>query len=205
MDDDQMVAAMARAAVAGGAAGLRIEGVDRVRAVCRVTSVPVVGIVKRTSSETPVRITPTLADVAALGEAGATIIAFDATSRRRPVPAAELLAAVRSAGCLAMADCSTIADAHAMAELGCDFIATTLSGYTGGTVPDAPDLEFVREASAAGYATIAEGRFNTPLLAASAIEAGAVAVTVGSAITRVEHITSWFSSAIAAAAPKGRP
>ena len=41
---------------------------------------------------------------------------------------------------------------------------------------------------------------NTPALAAEAIVAGAWAVTVGSAITRVEHIAGWFSQSIAQAA-----
>ena len=43
---------------------------------------------------------------------------------------------------------------------------------------------------------MAEGRYNTPELAALAIENGAYAVTVGSALTRLEHIVGWFVSAI---------
>ena len=39
---------------------------------------------------------------------------------------------------------------------------------------------------------MAEGRYNTPQLARKAILAGANAVTVGSAITRIENITNWF-------------
>lgn len=199
MDRTDIVTAMALAAVAGGAAGLRIEGVERVRSVTTNTAVPVVGIVKRDMVGTPVRITPILADVAGLAAAGATIIAFDATRRPRPVPASELLAAIHDAGCLAMADCSNLDDAHAMAELGCEFTASTLSGYTEETTPDEPDLAFVRSMAEAGYCVIAEGRFNSPRLAAAAIEAGAHAVTVGSAITRIEHITSWFGAELAAA------
>ena len=42
---------------------------------------------------------------------------------------------------------------------------------------------------------MAEGRYNTPELAAKAIEHGAVAVTVGSALTRLEVVTGWFNSA----------
>ncbi len=47
----------------------------------------------------------------------------------------------------------------------------------------------------AGFFTMAEGRYNTPELAAKAIESGAVAVTVGSAITRLEVVTQWFINA----------
>jgi hypothetical protein len=36
----------------------------------------------------------------------------------------------------------------------------------------------------------------TPAQAAQALREGARAVTVGSAITRVEHITSWFAQAV---------
>jgi len=43
---------------------------------------------------------------------------------------------------------------------------------------------------------VAEGRNNTPDLAKTAIEIGADFVTVGSALTRLEHIVSWFSSAV---------
>ncbi|CSI68052.1 Putative N-acetylmannosamine-6-phosphate 2-epimerase [Vibrio mimicus VM603] len=46
---------------------------------------------------------------------------------------------------------------------------------------------------------MAEGRYNTPELAAKAIESGAVAVTVGSALTRLEVVTQWFNNATQAA------
>jgi N-acetylmannosamine-6-phosphate 2-epimerase/N-acetylmannosamine kinase len=42
---------------------------------------------------------------------------------------------------------------------------------------------------------LAEGRYRTPAQARLAIEAGAYAVVVGSAITRPEHITAWFAEA----------
>jgi N-acylglucosamine-6-phosphate 2-epimerase len=47
-----------------------------------------------------------------------------------------------------------------------------------------------------GINVIAEGRYNSPDRAAKAIELGAFSVTVGSAITRVEHITQWFVGSI---------
>jgi len=43
---------------------------------------------------------------------------------------------------------------------------------------------------------MAEGRFNTPELAKKAIEYGADAVTVGSAITRIENITNWYAKVV---------
>lgn len=77
-----------------------------------------------------------------------------------------------------------------------DLIGSTMSGYTGGDVPDEPDLKLVRDLVASGCRVMAEGRYNTPELAAVAIENGAYAVTVGSALTRLEHIVSWFVTAI---------
>ena len=200
LDRTEIVVAMAQAAVAGGARGLRIEGAERVAAVAAACAAPIVGIIKRDLADSPVRITPFLDDVAQLAQAGATIIAFDATHRQRPVDPAELLAAIHAAGRLAMADCATFDEARAMAESGCDFVATTMSGYTGPDTPADPDLAFVERCAAAGYRTVAEGRYNSPERAAMALRAGAHAVTVGSAITRIEHIAGWFATALDEAA-----
>ncbi len=200
MDKRDIIVAMAGAAVAAGAGGLRIEGADNVRAVTAlIKNVPVIGIVKRDLDDSPVRITPYLHDVHALIEAGAAVIAFDGTNRQRPVAVAELLAATHAAGRLAMADCSTLEDGLACMALGCDLIGSTLSGYTeqtAGLPDDGPDLELVRQLSAAGALVVAEGRIRTAADAAAALSAGAHCVTVGSAITRIEHITEWFISAM---------
>jgi len=106
MDKVEHVVAMALAAIDGGAKGLRIEGVENVRAVAKATSIPIVGIVKRDLDNSPVRITPFTKDVEALAEAGASIIAFDGTDRQRPVAMLTLLDAVHESGCVAMADCA---------------------------------------------------------------------------------------------------
>lgn len=201
MDRVEIVVAMAQAAVAGGASGLRIEGVENVRAVSAVLSVPIVGIVKRDLEETPVRITPFEEDVHALAGAGARIIAVDATDRVRPVAVAALLNAIHKAGCIAMADCATEADGVAAAALGFEIVATTLSGYTQETATssDEPDYALMSAWSRRGLRVIAEGRLKTTQDAARALDAGAFAVTVGSAITRIEHITEWFVQAMGAA------
>lgn len=199
MDQDEIVVAMAAAAIAGGAGGLRIEGAERVRLTALRCAVPIIGIVKRDLHSSPVRISPWLEDIDALAQAGATVIAFDATDRIRPVSAQLLLERAQALGCLTMADCSTLAEAQAMADLGCDFVASTLSGYTGGPVPADPDIDLVRQMTKAGMRVIAEGRYNAPRLAADAIAAGAYAVTVGSAITRIEDITAWFCAEIGTA------
>ena len=202
MDNVDIVVAMALASVVGGARGLRIEGVENVRAVAGVTDVPIVGIVKKDLPDSPVRISPHVEDVVGLAEAGANIIAFDATDRQRDTSVEVLLNAVHEQGCVAMADCSNYAEGKKVADLGCTFIGSTMSGYTDlGSTPDEPDLNLVERWVKDGLCAIAEGRYNSPQRAAQAIEVGAWAVTVGSAIARVEHIARWFSEKISAATP----
>lgn len=196
MDTPEIVTAMAKAAVSAGAIAIRIEGLNNLRAARPEISVPVIGIVKRDLENSDVRITPFLNDVDALAEAGADIIAIDATFRSRPVAIEELIARIHHHGLLAMGDCSTTEEGLNCQDKGVEFIGTTMSGYTTGVTPKAPDLKMVSELSNAGCRVIAEGRYNSPELSAEAIENGAWAVTVGSAITRIEHICQWFIEAV---------
>ncbi|MDH2997599.1 N-acetylmannosamine-6-phosphate 2-epimerase [Pasteurellaceae bacterium LFhippo2] len=196
MDSPQIVAAMAAASVAGGAAGLRIEGIENLKAARAVVDVPIVGIVKRDLPDSPVRITPFLQDIDDLYNAGADIIAFDGTDRVRPTTIEACAKRIQELGAMSMADCSNFAEGMYCQELGVDLIGSTMSGYTGGETPKEPDVQLVRDFVANGCRVMAEGRYNTPELAALAIENGAYAVTVGSALTRLEHIVSWFVEAI---------
>lgn len=197
MDKPEHIVAMALATLAGGAKALRIEGIENVRAVAKVVHVPIVGIVKRDLDDTEIRITPYVEDVIALAQAGATIIAFDGTDRPRPVDRLTLLAEIHNQGCIAMADCADFTGGKLLHEAGCTFIGSTLSGYLNlAQTPDEPDYQLVTELVNAGVNVIAEGRYNSPERAANAIALGALCVTVGSAITRVEHITSWFVNSI---------
>lgn len=201
MDDPVIVAAMARAAVAGGAVGLRIEGIDNLRAVRPVVDVPIIGIVKSDLVDSPVRITVAIADALGLAQAGADIIAYDATSRPRTDPRDKVLRAIVESGKLAMADCSTLEDGQTALAAGAAILGTTLSGYTAETAGrhDGPDLGLIAAFKSLGSGFVmAEGRINTPDLAARAIKAGADAVTVGSALTRLEHVTGWFAEAVRA-------
>ena len=198
MDSPQITMAMALAAEAGGANGLRIEGLDNLAATRPKTSLPIIGIIKQNLADSPVRITPHIEDVHGLALAGADIIAYDATQRHRPVPTADLARTIQDTGRIAMADCATIEDARRALAEGASIIGTTLSGYAydlapAGAGPDFPLLTAFRDL---GAFVMAEGRFNSPELARGAIAAGADCVTVGSAITRIEHITSWFADAV---------
>lgn len=199
MDRTDIIVAMARAAVAGGAAGLRIEGVENLAAVRDAVGVPLIGIVKRDLPDTPVRITATCADAEDLIAAGADIVAYDATPRPRPDRCEEILGAILSRGALAMADCATVADGATALAGGAHILGTTLSGYTletAVTTTAEPDLDLVRRFHATGAFVMAEGRYTTPARARAAVLAGADCVTIGSAITRLELVTGWFREAV---------
>ena len=183
LDKPEIVAAMALAAEQAGAVAIRIEGVANLQATRAVVSVPIIGIVKRDLEDSPVRITAYIEDV-------------DGTDRPRPVPVETLLARIHHHGLLAMTDCSTPEDGLACQKLGAEIIGTTLSGYTTPETPEEPDLALVKTLSDAGCRVIAEGRYNTPAQAADAMRHGAWAVTVGSAITRLEHICQWYNTAM---------
>ena len=199
MDKPEIVAAMAQASVIGGAAGLRIEGVENLKAARPTVQVPIIGIVKRDLPDSPIRITPFLHDIEALAKAGADIIAVDGTHRPRPVELESAVKKIHELGCLEMADCSNLEEGLHCQKLGFDIIGSTMSGYTGGVVPKEPDYQLVKDLKKAGCRVMAEGRYNTPELAKTAIEIGADFVTVGSALTRLEHLVSWFAEAVKSA------
>ncbi len=198
MDNVAMVTAMALAAQNGGAAGLRIDSIESVRSVAAASVLPVIGIVKRVLSDSPVIITPLIEDVDGLADAGASIIAYDATQRDRPVPTADIVRRINELGLLAMADCACFDDGRQALDEGAQILGTTLSGYAYDLLPEQspPDLALVQEFAALDAYVIAEGRFRTPDEAGEAISRGANSVVVGSAITRIENVTGWFSDAI---------
>ena len=199
MDKPEIVAAMAQASVIGGAAGIRIEGVENLKATRPTVQVPIIGIVKRDLPDSPIRITPFLHDIEALAKAGADIIAVDGTRRPRPVELESAVKKIHELGCLAMADCSNLEEGLHCQKLGFDIMGSTMSGDTGGLVPKEPDYQLVKDLKKAGCRVMAEGRYNTPELAKTAIEIGADFVTVGSALTRLEHLVSWFAAAVKSA------
>ncbi|MBD1557643.1 N-acetylmannosamine-6-phosphate 2-epimerase [Vibrio sp. S9_S30] len=192
MDRNDIVLAYAETAILSGASGLRIEGVSRLEFVRPHVEVPIIGIVKRDFKQYPVRITALEEDVLGLIKAGADIVAIDATLRERPVPFADLVTLVQSQGKCVMADCSTFEEGVIAAELGCDLIGTTLSGYTTDMVPHDPDIALVERLVEQGVRVMAEGRYHSPVSVENALKAGAWSCTVGTAITRPELVTEWF-------------
>jgi N-acylglucosamine-6-phosphate 2-epimerase/N-acetylmannosamine-6-phosphate 2-epimerase/N-acetylmannosamine kinase len=199
MDRADMVVGFALAALDGGATALRIESADYVAAVRAATDRPIIGLVKRDLDDSMVRITPWIADVDALADAGADIIAYDATQRTRPVPTRTLVERIHFHGRIAMADCSVLADAEQALSEGADVVGSTLAGYTGPVEPTEPDLDLVAAMRRLTPHVVAEGNIRTPAQAQQALIAGASMVVVGSAITRPEYVTSWFRAALDAA------
>ncbi|MEW2552634.1 putative N-acetylmannosamine-6-phosphate 2-epimerase [Streptomyces zhihengii] len=192
---------LALAAEAGGAAAVRANAPEVVAAVTAACRLPVVGLWK--DGDTGVYITPTVRHALAVAEAGAAVVAADATGRPRPDGGtfAGIVAAVHAAGALVMADVATLAEGVRAAEEGADLVSTTLSGYVPGSpVQDGPDLDLVeRLAAAVAVPVVAEGRIATPAHAAEALARGAHSVVVGTAITAPTALTRTFAKGL------GRP
>lgn len=198
--DAETMARIAASAVIGGAAGIRAQGLDDIRAIARSVTVPQIGLWKVGGDG--VFITPTLEHAVAVADAGADVVALDGTRRERP-DGLTLQATIRElkqrTGALVMADTGSIDDAIAAEDAGADIIGTTLAGYTGERERTAgPDLELVETlAGRLKVPVFAEGRIHTPEQARAALDAGAYSVVVGTAITHPASITSWYVSALA--------
>ena len=197
IDDPTVLAALARCAQENGAVAVRIAGASNIEAVRRRVTVPIIGIIKRTYAGFDPYITPTLREVDEVLSAGAEIVAFDATSRARPVDGLpEIVAGIHARGGIAMADCSQDSDGVCAVALGADVVATTLHGYTKETAGLAlPALDMVRQLSTLGAFVICEGGIHSPAQAAEALAAGADAVVVGTAITNVDWLVSQYVAA----------
>jgi N-acylglucosamine-6-phosphate 2-epimerase len=198
LNTPETIALLARCAVANGALGVRIEGAARIAAVRAAVDVPIVGIVKREHPGFEPYITSTLAEVDEVADAGADLVAFDATRRVRAggVSVADLVRHAHERGLAAMADCAEFGDVHPAVAAGADVVATTLAGYTPGTRGRAlPALDLVAECAKVHPFAICEGGIGTPALARAAFEAGAAAIVVGTAITNVDALVRSFVAA----------
>lgn len=202
MRDPRTTGQVAASAVLGGAAAVRVQGLADVQFTRTAVEVPVIGLWK--DGHDGIFITPTLHHALAVAQAGAHVVALDATLRERPdgLTLAQVVEGVHSdSNALVMADCDSLESALAAAEAGADFIGTTLAGYTDARPKTAgPDLDLLAEIAGRldGIPLIAEGRIHTPAQARQALDAGAHAVVVGTAITHPISITGWFKDALQA-------
>lgn len=196
LDDPRVMSAMAAAADLAGAVGIRAQGVADIRAIGLVTTLPIIGLRKRDIGGRR-WITPTVADALALVEAGAHMVAVDLTAGPRPdgrTPEEHLRELTGVVAAPILADVSTLAEGVAAVDGGADAVLTTMSGYTPQSRhPDGPDLELVAElVRSVRVPVIAEGRFRTPDQVREALDRGAHAVVVGTAITNPLEITRWL-------------
>ena len=186
----EIMARMAEAAMIGGAVGIRCNGVEDTKAIRAKVDLPVIGLWK--VGREGVYITPTADHALSIIDAGADMVALDATKVRANLESDVL--AIHKVGGLVMADISTYEEGLMAADVGVDCISTTLSGYTEWSPQqEAPDFDLVnRLSNRLSIPVVAEGRINTPELLEEAFAVGAFAVVVGSAITRPQWITSNF-------------
>ena len=196
-----IMARMAIAAEQGGAAAIRANTPVDIRAIRAAVRLPIIGLYKVDLPGYDVYITPRVEDACAVSEAGADVIALEATARPRPEydSLAAFVAAIHAAtGLPVLADISTYAEAIAAEAAGVDLVSTTMSGYTPySALLDGPDIDLVAALSAAlTVPLLAEGRYHTPAQVQAALKAGAVSVVVGGAITRPQEITRRFVKAI---------
>ncbi|MCL4514934.1 MAG: N-acetylmannosamine-6-phosphate 2-epimerase [Firmicutes bacterium] len=186
------MAAMARAAREAGAVAVRAESPRDIQSIKAAVGLPVIGLWKVDYPGSPVYITPTLKEVAAV----------DATAQQpRPdsLTAADFIKAIKKNFSVpVMADISTVEEGVKAEAAGADLVSTTLAGYTPYSRQlSGPDFTLVQELHAAlKVPVVAEGRIWHPAEAAQALKLGAHAVVVGSAITRPQEIARRFVQAL---------
>lgn len=196
-----IMAKMAIAARDGGAVGIRANYAEDIRGIKEVVDLPIIGLVKRDYSDSDAYITPTMKEVEEVVEAGAHVVAIDATDILKPggVTTEQFIADIRERfDIMILADISTYEEAVKAEESGAHMISTTLSGYT----PHSPQLEgpdfdlIERAAKDLDIPVIGEGRIWVPEEAKKALDLGAYSIVVGSAITRPKEITKRFAEKI---------
>lgn len=192
----------AKAAVMGGAVGIRSRELDKTKAIVNCVSVPVIGLTKNYFEDGYVRITGSFKEVEEILSSNCNIIAVDGTFRlRENLSGPNFISEIKKRfNCTVMADIAEYQEGIACADYGADCISSTLSGYTPNTKhykKQTPDFELVEKLSSkVKIPVIAEGKINVPESAKKLIECGAWAIVVGTAITRPRIITSWFVDAI---------
>ena len=194
MRHPDVIAAMAEASLRNGAIGVRLESPEHIGAVReRCPEALIVGLWKRSFPDSSVYITPRWEDIRAVWAAGADVIALDATARTRP-SGQELESLIRRArtelGAALMADVDSVENGLKAAAMGCDWVGTTLFGYTEDTAELSPPgmdlLHPLRQQLPVSTLLVCEGGIASAVTAADAIEGGADAVVVGTAITGVD-------------------
>ena len=196
-----MMGHFARAAVLGGASGIRANYVEDINEISEQVDVPIIGIIKAMYDGSDVYITPTLKEVKELLTTKCSVIALDATNRERPngEKLEDLVKYIRENApeVEIMADCSTYEEAKAADEMGFDYVGTTMRGYTeytkGISIPDYDLLE--KMVNTLNAKVIAEGGIWEVGQLEKVLKTGVYTVVIGSAVTRPMDITKHFMKA----------
>jgi N-acylglucosamine-6-phosphate 2-epimerase len=200
LDDLDTLTRIATSVLRGGAGGLRAEGIARIAAFRKITQLPIIGIIKTYDTNGDVYITPDFRSAKAVSDAGADIIALDCTARRLTAtePWPELITRIHTElNRPVLADVATLEDALAAERAGADAVATTLYGYTAETAGQR-EVSWPLVESILTHLTIpmlVEGHIIDPWQVGKALDLGATAVVVGSAITRPQTIAARFVQA----------
>jgi N-acylglucosamine-6-phosphate 2-epimerase len=195
------MAVMAKAASLGGAVGIRANFPQDIAAIRKMVPLPIIGLYKKEFPEVEVYITPTIETATEVSNAGADIIAIDATLRPHPFgkSAADLASEIhQNLNKPVLADIDNLAAGLAAEAAGFDAVSTTMSGYTkeSPALPG-PDFELIESLSKRlSIPVIAEGRFWSVEEVNQAFALGAYAVVIGAAITRPMLITKRFVQGI---------
>lgn len=199
---EQCMVGMMKSVVNGGAGALRLAGARDVKNAKKLFNLPIIGLTKPNvipkNYKELVYITPNIKDVIELVEAGADVIATDATQRKRPnnEKLQDLIKYIHINKRLAMADISTLEEGLNAKDLGADIISTTLAGYTlesANSPANEPDFELLKQlVEQTQLPVVLEGRIWEPEQVNKAFELGAHCVVIGSAITRPQLITKRF-------------
>ncbi len=201
LHDAYVIAAMAQAAVNNGAVGVRIDTPNHIKAVREKVQVPIIGLWKQVITGSDVYITPQFHHAVAVAQAGADIIAIDATMRNRPGDE-KLIDIINSIhqelGKPVMADVDTFAAAKLAVDAGADIVGTTLVSYTTETKNFAPPGWELLTQIIENLDTfvICEGGISSPAMARKALDLGADAVVVGGAITGIDLLVKAYNSAL---------
>jgi len=204
--NSEALALMAEAAELGGAVAIRANGVEDISAMRKRVTIPIIGIDKRKDSSGRTIITPDFEGAQRIYEAGASIIALDATFYPSDITEnrKELIKRIHEElGIPVMADISTFEEARCAAEMGVDAVSTTLAGYVPGALHSddelyVPDFSLLSEIVSAKLPckVVAEGRVWSGEDLKEAFNIGADAVVIGKAITNPMAITRYYNSFI---------
>jgi N-acylglucosamine-6-phosphate 2-epimerase len=206
------IARLAAAVAEGGAVAVKVDGPDAIRAVkALMPSLTVLAVNIDDTIGAANRITPTVDHARALVDAGADIVELEADAAKRRLDGqdiAAMIAAFVALGKPVKAGVGLVQDAVTAVAAGAAYVSSSTSGYTPEVAAmKLPDIQLVRAlVGAVGVPVVAERGYASPDHIRSALDAGARAVVVGSAIVDPVWLTRrMLRAASSAGRSKGRP